>query len=801
MGCEMILFRLPGLSTRPHRRPSRLVLCAALVAALEVRPPGVPPEAYTPGSPAAAASPLRMDVGRLERIDRVVGQAIERGELPGAVVLVVQRGQVVYRKAYGSRSQQPTPTPMTADTLFDLASLTKPIATATSVLLLVEEGKLRLADRVSQYLPAFAAKGKDRITVEQLLLHTSGLLADNAEADYRDGRPKALERIHQLALTAEPGSRFIYSDVGYIVLGELVEQLAGCSLDTFAQQRIFGPLGMSDTGFRPAGARRERAAPTQQREGLWMVGEVHDPRAYLLEGVAGHAGLFSTADDLAIYVRMLLNGGAYHGRRILSPLTVRTMTTARPVPSGLRALGWDVQTTFSANRGELFPRGESYGHTGFTGTSVWIDPTSETAVIFLSNRVHPNGKGNVTRLRGQVATLVAAALVPEETPSRADLHPGPGVRTGIDVLAGERFARLRGRRVGLVTNHSGRDREGRATIDLLHQAEGVTLVALFSPEHGIRGAVDEKVPDTRDEKTGLPIYSLYGTRRKPTGETLKGIDTLVFDIQDAGCRFYTYISTLGHVLEAAAEHKLRVMVLDRPNPIGGLAVDGPVLDPGRESFVAYHTLPIRHGLTVGELAQLYNAERKLGADLEVVRMEGWHRADFYDRTGLLWVNPSPNLRSLTAALLYPGIGLLETTNLSVGRGTDRPFEWIGAPWLDGQRLAAALAAQRLPGIRFVPMRLTPAASVYKGLACGGVHLIVDDWVSFQPLRTGLTVALELRRLYPETWNVQRYDVLLGHRETWQGVQRGSSWEEIAKSWQAGLDRFRERRRPYLLYPD
>ncbi len=729
---------------------------------------------------------------RLDRIDAAVNEAIDRGQLPGAVVLVVHRDEVVFRKAYGLRSKQPTEAAMTPDTVFDLASLTKPIATATSVMILVEQGKLGLSDRVAQHLPAFGQNGKDKITVEHLLLHTGGLIADNPEADYLDGRDKALERVYQLKPVAEPGERFIYSDVGFIVLGELVGKVDGVPLDEFARKNIFEPLAMHDTGFRPDAKLRERAAPTEKRDGEWWPGEVHDPRAFRLGGVAGHAGLFSTADDLALYARMLLGGGELGGKRILAAATVRTMTTPRPVPGGQRACGWDVDTAYSANRGDLFPRGRSFGHTGFTGTSVWIDPDGETAVIFLSNRVHPDGKGNVTRLRGQVATLAAAAFSKSSS--------GQAL-SGIDVLERTQFARLKGRRVGLVTNHTGQNRDARATIDLLHRAPGVALVALFSPEHGIRGAVDEKVADTKDEKTGLPVYSLYGDRRKPTAETLKGIDTLVYDIQDAGCRFYTYISTLGLVLEAAAEHKVKVVVLDRPNPIGGLAVEGPMLPEGRESFVSYHALPLRHGMTVGELALLFNAERKIWADLDVVRMEGWRRDDFYDRTGLTWVNPSPNLRSLTEALLYPGVGLLETTNLSVGRGTDRPFEWIGAPWLDGRRLAAALAEQDLPGVRFVPLRLTPTASDYKGKECGGVQLFVDDWARFRPVRTGLVLACTLRRLYPDDWQVECFDRLLRHKPTWAGVRDGAAWQDLEKGWEPELQRFLERRRTYLLYPE
>ena len=263
---------------------------------------------------------------------------------------------------------------------------------------------------MAKHLPAFAAKGKDKITVEHLLLHTGGLVADNPEGDYRDGRDKALERIHALTPPSAPGERFVYSDVGFIVLGELVEKVSGTSLDAFAKKNIFDPLGMNETGFRPGDKLKGRAAPTVKRDGHWLAGEVHDPRAAGLGGVAGHAGLFSTADDLAVFAQMLLDGGAYNGKRVLKAETVKLMTAARDVPGGQRAYGWDVATAYSANRGKGFTRGEGFGHTGFTGTSLWIDPPSRTAVIFLSSRLHPDGKGNVTRLRGEIATLAAAAL-------------------------------------------------------------------------------------------------------------------------------------------------------------------------------------------------------------------------------------------------------------------------------------------------------------------------------------------------------------------------------------------------------
>jgi len=356
-----------------------------------------------------------------------VNNAIKKGELPGAVVVIVHRGHIVFRKAYGHRSLEPDRTLMGPEIVFDLASLTKPIATATSIFVLLEQGKLRLTDLVSQHVPGMPFQGA-KITVAHLLTHISGLIADNALADYQDGRAKALERIYALKPKTEPGAQFIYSDVGYIVLGDLVERLGGVPLDKFAQQHLFAPLGMNETSFRPEGKLAERAAPTEKREDRWMLGEVHDPRAYALGSVAGHAGLFATADDVAVYAHMLLSGGEYHGKRVLSPASVKEMTAPRPVPGGdgarLRTYGWDMNTGYSKNRGELFPVGKSFGHTGFTGTSLWIDPTTQTAVIFLSNRVHPNGKGNVTRVRGQVATLAASALPKASAPDAARMADG-----------------------------------------------------------------------------------------------------------------------------------------------------------------------------------------------------------------------------------------------------------------------------------------------------------------------------------------------------------------------------------------
>ena len=374
------------------------------------------------------------------------------------------------------------------------------------------------------------------------------------------------------------------------------------------------------------------------------------------------------------------------------------------------------------------------------------------------------------------------------------------VLTGIDVLERDGFTPLKGKRIGLITNHTGVNRDGKSTIEILKAAPDVKLVALFSPEHGIAGKLDvEKIGDARDPTTGLQVYSLYGETRKPKKEHLADLDALVFDIQDIGARFYTYISTLGGAMEVAAEHGVEIIVLDRPNPIGGVAVQGPLLDAGRESFVGYHTLPVRHGMTVGELAMLFNTERKIGAKLHVVKVEGWQRGDLFDATGLYWINPSPNMRCLTQALLYPGVGLLEMTNLSVGRGTDTPFEVIGAPWLNARSLLQELNGYALTGVTFVPIRFTPEDSKFKGEACEGLNIIVTDRNTFDPLRTGLALAVALRNTHVDTWKQEAYMRLLGNEQVFKAVLAAVPVAEIEAGYQNGLADFNKIRQAYLLY--
>jgi uncharacterized protein YbbC (DUF1343 family) len=506
-------------------------------------------------------------------------------------------------------------------------------------------------------------------------------------------------------------------------------------------------------------------------------------------GVAGHAGLFLTTADLARFCRMLIGGGELEGVRILSAASVAEMTRVQNDGSFRRGLGWDIDTSYSGPRGRWFPAGRSYGHTGWTGTSVWIDPAARTFVIFFSNRVHPHGKGDATPIRREIATLAAEAMGRERD----------AVLNGIDVLVREDFARLRGLRLGLITNQSGRDRQGRLTIDLLHAAKDVKLVALFAPEHGIRGTADERVGDTVDEKTKLPIYSLYGDTpkrgpgvsaadhdmavirsRAPQPAHLRELDALVFDVQDIGARFYTYSATLGAALEAAALAGKRLIVLDRVNPITGSRFEGPLMTRP-PSFIGFHPMPVSHGMTLGELARLFNAERRFGAKLEVVACENWTRDRWYDDTGLPWINPSPSMRSLTAATLYPGLCLLEGTVISMGRGTAKPFEQVGAPFVDGARLAAELNARGLPGVRFEPVRFTPAMDFYPGPAaslkhkdreCGGVRVVLTDRAVCRAVEVGIELALDAAPAVPAGVQRRRDGPPAGRRRNAAGDQGG-----------------------------
>jgi uncharacterized protein YbbC (DUF1343 family)/CubicO group peptidase (beta-lactamase class C family) len=749
-------------------------------------------------------------------VDEAIRDSVASSEIPGAVFVVGQGDQILHRKVLGWRATVPHPELMTADTIFDIASLTKVIATAPSVLRLWELGKIDLNAPLGRYLKEFDTAAFQDVTVMRLLTHSAGMNDLPSREAMTKGFPEAGRIQARAGLAVPPGTTFLYSDTGFILLGELVRRVSGEPLDTFARKQFYAPLGMRDTAFDPPAAWRKRIAPTEAVNSQGPLrGVVHDGNGRLLRGIAGHAGLFSTASDLSRFCRMLLAGGQLGGRRYLKEATVKAMFAPHVIGESTRGLGWDISSPYSRTLGAYFASG-SVGHTGFTGTAIWMDPATGVYMILLTNRVHPYGKGDVAELRRRVSAAVGTRFAPRDEPtvaaaaSRAEaagpaadgaaLLPEGSTLTGLDRLVADDFAPLAGRTVGLITNQTGIDSQGRRGVDLLAAAPQVKLKALFSPEHGITGLVDANVPHSRDAATGLAIWSLYGPGRRPSPEQLSGIDTLVFDIQDVGVRYYTYLTTLVYALEEGGRRGIQVMVLDRPNPITGSVVEGPVMDPDMRSFTAPHTIPVRTGMTMGEFAQMVVAERKLPVKLTVIPLENWQRTQWFDETGLTWVNPSPNIRSPMQALLYAGVGLLEATNLSVGRGTEMPFEVIGAPWIaDPQVLADAMNARGLAGVQFYPVFFTPTSSVHAGRQVGGVRLEVMDRDAFRAVPVGLALGRELMDRYPGNFRPAAIQNLLVNRSTMWSMLRGDPFARILAWAGTARDAFLQRRAPYLLY--
>ncbi|MGD0446077.1 MAG: sodium/solute symporter [Edaphobacter sp.] len=826
-------------------------------------------------------------------VSAAVNQAIAAKKLPGAVVLIGHNGKTVFEQAYGDRSLEPQVEPMTVDTIFDMASLTKCLVTATAVLQLYEEKKLGLDDPVVKYLPEFGANGKQGVTVRELLTHYSGLPEDISLKDEwglsAPDKAEGIRRAMNATLYGPPGVTFKYSDINFITLGALVEKISGQPLNIYATEHIFGPLKMLSTRFHnpncscsnpmppaygtpewyappkpiPSSCNGnicelpimpvELVAPTQYDDqgsaatnpnfGKMLRGTVHDPSTRRMGGVAGHAGVFSTASDVALFAQALLDRLA--GRPSKFPLQRSTLElmTRPEQPStaasgatiftadgktttgvAARGFGWDINSAFSRPRGEVFPIG-SFGHTGFTGTSLWIDPGSDTFVVILANALYPRGRPPISPLRGEVATAAAKALGLYAKGDPAEVSTG--TLTGIDVLESTHFTALREAasrhgghlRMGLLTNQTGVDREGRRTIDvLLHSIPEVELKTLFSPEHGLLGVKDTtKIGNEIDPATRLPVLSLYGAKpeqRRPRPEALKDLDAVAIDLQDVGVRFYTYEAVVGYFLEAAAQAHLEIILLDRPNPIGGLAVQGPVSDVGAESYNNYMPMPVRNGMTLGELAQYFNSERQIAsgaspnilvpihAPLTVVSMQGWRREDFFDETGLKWINPSPNLRTPKAALLYPGIGMTEMTNISVGRGSDTPYEHIGASYINGAELAAYLTARKIPGVQFTATSFAVAEDSnrypFHGKTIPGVAFTVTDRSAFNSPEFGVELLSALHHFYPE-FQLEKAAYLVTNVDTMQALKNDVDPRKIAEGWKDDLAGFEKRRQNYLLY--
>jgi uncharacterized protein YbbC (DUF1343 family)/CubicO group peptidase (beta-lactamase class C family) len=669
-------------------------------------------------------------------------------------------------------------------------------------------------------------------------------------------------------------------------------------LDVYAQKHIFGPLGMTHTRYLPfakacgpkvaygsAILLRTLVMPSKEGEtltatfeehscvgdtwipSLWIPktaptahdnegsaatnpdfdhllrATVHDPTTRRMGGVAGHAGVFSTAPDVALFAQALLDRLA--GRPSVFPLTqasLKLMTEPQQPSTAVegstiftadgktstgvaaRGFGWDINTAFSRPRGEVFPIG-SFGHTGFTGTSLWMDPGSDTFVVILANAIHPRGAPPISPLRGAVATAAARSLhlYDKDGPAVADGQ----TLTGIDVLEATQYSALRdaaGRhsghlRLGVMTNQTGVDREGRRTIDVLqHSIPEVEVKTLFSPEHGLFGVKDTtKIREEVDAATHLPVVSLYGAKdeqRRPSMEALKNLDAVVIDLQDAGVRFYTYQTVVGYFLEAAAKARIEIIVLDRPNPIGGVAVQGPVSDNGAESYTDYMPLPIREGMTLGELALYFNGERLLAsgtspnvrvpikAQLTVVAMRNWARAEYFDDTGLKWINPSPNLRSAAANVVYPGVELLQSTNVSVGRGTEMPFLRIGAPYIDSAQLAAYLTARKIPGIQFAPATFSVTEDAnhfpFHGKTLPGISFTVTDRTALDSPELGIELISALHHLYPD-FAMAKAERLIANVDTMRALENREDPRKIAEEWKTDLAAFEQRRQGYLLY--
>jgi uncharacterized protein YbbC (DUF1343 family)/CubicO group peptidase (beta-lactamase class C family) len=756
-------------------------------------------------------------------VDLLVQEQINDQAITGAVLLVGHGGRIVHQKAFGLRATSPRPEAMTLDTVFDLASLTKVVATTPSVMRLIQYGQIRLDEPVAHYIPDFGMNGKDAVTVRQLLTHYSGLRPDIDLNPPWVGRDAAFRLAHEEKLQAPQGSIFIYSDTNFMVLGELVQRLSGMPLDQYADVHIFQPLGMKHTRYLPPAQWKSKIAETFAPDKKQILrGVVHDPRADRMGGVAGHAGVFSTAGDLALYAQALISR-----KSILDGDIIDKMTTPQQPPNAteVRGLGWDIDSSFSSNRGSLLPVG-SFGHTGYTGTSMWVDPYTNTYVILLTNSVLPRQGPAIISLRSRVATAVAALLhldvtSPDRekqvsitgyneaaTASRRLAARNGHVLTGIDVLEQDNFASLKQDKtqmtIGLLTNNTGVDGQGRRTIDALAAAPGIKLAAIFAPEHGIFGAQDDlKVENTTDTVTGVAVYSMYGgtpAKKRPPLEVLKTLDAVVFDIQDVGAaRFYTYPATLGYLLEAAAQTNTEVIVLDRPDAVNGSFVQGNMSQAEFESFTNYHPTPIRSGMTMGELAQMYNVERKIGARLRVIPMQGWLRGDWFDSTGIVWINTSPNLRSVNEAELYTGVALVEGTNVSVGRGTDTPFEVMGAPWIDPRAYSDYMNARLIPGVRFVPVTFTPVNGPYQNQLCKGVNIIVTDRTVLDAPEMGIELAAALKKLYPDNWKIEHMIGAIANQQVFDQLAAGEDPRSIAQGWQEDLEKFKEIRQKYLIY--
>lgn len=708
--------------------------------------------------------------------------AVREAKAPGAVAYAGRGGEMLFHGAVGLRQQSPAPEAATTDTLYDLASLTKVISTTTAVMLLREEGKLDLDQKVSEYLPL---PGLDRFTLRHCITHTTGL--PPFKVWYREiaGAENMVRRIAELGLDAPPGTRRVYSDLGFILLGQCAAQAAREPLDAFVKRRVFAPLKMERTTFRPDAALRAECAPTEQCpwRGRMVRGEVHDENAFAMGGVSGHAGLFSTAGDLAIFCRALLGG------RIVKPATLDEMLRPGQVPGyAWQGLGWWLDPWMSGANGYL-PSRTAFGHTGWTGTALWIDRETEIFTILLSNTCHPTrARRDNTSLRKTFFDGAALPLYPDRT----------NAHTALDYLVRDDFSGLKGKGLGVLTNNAATDQTGRPAAEVLRQEPGLRLTRYFSPEHGLRLQAEAGAAVAGDNVNGVPVVSLYGDKKGPSPEDLRGVDLFVADLPDVGARYYTYLATLLECMTACAAAGVPVKVLDRPNPLGGVVLEGAVAIVA-DSPVCRAPVPARHGMTLGEAAMFLQQTRpelkKL--DLSVQPAENWRRELMHHQCALPWSPPSPNLPTADAALAYAGTCLFEGVNLNEGRGTETPFLLFGAPWVDNLSVAEMIAPEDSPGMRLVTALYTPkslpgraADPAFRDKVCKGFRVEFTDRTAARPFRLAVALLCALHRRHKDRLEWKPFfDTLAGGPDLRELIQRGASAADITAVAEPGLAAF------------
>lgn len=719
-------------------------------------------------------------------LKQALEQAVKDSGAPGAVGYVGHGGKTLFHEAAGQRTLIPTPVAAKKDTIYDLASLTKAIATTTSVMLLHERGTLDLDRPVSELLPLPSFQA---ITPRHLLTHTAGLPPFKQWHMEAHSVDEYIQRIAGLTLASAPGERRVYSDLGFMVLGRIVELLGQRTLDAFALENIFDPLEMAHTRFNPPAAWREDCAATEQCpwRGKLMQGEVHDENAYAVGGVSGHAGLFAPAEDLARFCRGLLEG------KLLKRETVEMMVQPGAVPRyPWQVLGWKIDPWAEGSEGYLRSR-RAIGHTGWTGTCLWMDLDSAHFAILLSNTPHPDRehRDNAT-LRRTFFDPVAALCHPATT----------NAHTGLDRLAWEEFDSLKGKRVALLTNQCAVDLLGRPILDVLALEPGISVVRVFSPEHGFTGQA-EAGEQVGAQRAPVPIVSLYGDQKKPEPAQLRDIDLLVVDLPDIGARYYTYMATMKDSMAACAAAGVPVMVLDRPNPLGGSVIEGPIATV-TGSLVCCAPLPVRHGMTLGELAMFFKANAAdCGlVELSVSEVNGWPRAFQAPQCALPWLAPSPNIPSFESALLYIGTCLFEGVNLNEGRGTETPFQVFGAPWLDAKKIVSKLSREDVAGCRLEVVAYTPLSipgksktPIYQDQVCRGVQIHVESAAAARPFRLVYALLRAIHQRHADTLEWKPFfDTLAGGDGLRKAIQSGTSAESYLESLEGELESF-EKARP------